>query len=69
MIPKSDSQFVNDMISMDVLFEQIRAWVRTERDLSKKEIIEFMKRIKVKAEYIEMRTKDAGWDYFGGKDQ
>ena len=69
MIPKSNSQFVNDMISMDVLFEQIRAWVRTERDLSKKEIIEFMKRIKVKAEIIELRTKGAGWDYFGGKDQ
>lgn len=66
MIPSSDSLFIKDMIAMDVMFEQIRAWILGyNRELTKKEIIDFMRKIQGKANWIESKTKDAGWTYFG----
>ena len=64
MIPTDDSLFVKDMIAMDVLFEQIRAWVRNGQDLTKKEVITFMRKIQGRANSIESHVKDAGWGYF-----
>lgn len=68
MIIKERSPFYDDMITLDVMFEQIRSWVRY-RDLTKKELIEFMRKIQAKADHIERCTKAAGWDYFGGKEE
>lgn len=66
MIPSSDSLFIKDMIAMDVMFEQIRAWILGyNRELTKKEIIDFMRKIQGKANWIESKTKDSGWAYFG----
>lgn len=67
MIVKECSQLYNDMIELDVIFEQIRAWVRY-RDMTKKELVDMMRRIQSKADQIERRTRSAGWDYFGGKE-
>ena len=59
-----DSQFVDDIISMDVLFEQIRAWVNYGKNLTKKDIIFTMRRIRGYADNIERRTANAGTEYF-----
>lgn len=67
MIVKECSPLYNDMIELDVMFEQIRSWVRY-RDLTKKEVIDMMRKIQSKANHIEYCTKSAGWDYFGGKE-
>lgn len=66
VIYTSDSNFVKDMISLDVYFEQIRAWVRAEKDLTKKEIIEMMRKIQDRANWIEshVRGKESAV-YFG----
>ena len=65
MIYTSDSLFVKDMIALDVYFEQIRAWVRADKDLTKKEIIEMMRKIQGRANWIESHVKDKGLAYFG----
>ena len=64
MIPDSDSEFIKDIISLDVCFEQIRAWALNHKDLKKKEIVEMMRKIQSKADDIEHKTKFAGFDYF-----
>lgn len=61
-----NSPFVNDMITLDVYFEQIRAWVRCNRDLTKKEIITMMRKIEAKADQIERSVKASGYTYFKG---
>ncbi len=58
------SQFTDDIIGMDVVFEQIRAWVSYGKDLTKKDIIFMMRRIRGYAENIERRTANAGTEYF-----
>ncbi len=65
MIYTSDSLFVKDMIQLDVYFEMIRAWVRADKDLTKKEIIEIMRKIQGKANWIESHVRDKGLAYFG----
>ena len=65
MIPSDDSLFVKNIIALDVEFEQIRAWVRNHKDLTKKEIILMMRKIQGQANWIESKTKDAGYSYFG----
>lgn len=65
MIYTSDSLFVKDMIALDVYFEQIRAWVRDNKDLTKKEIIEMMRKIQGMANWIESHVMDKGLAYFG----
>jgi len=65
MIPDRDSQFVNDIIEMDVLFEQLRAWVRYEQDLTKRQIVAKMRVIRGCADRIERETRKAGFSYFG----
>ena len=64
MIPDSGSEFIKDIISLDVCFEQIRAWALNHKDLKKKEIVEMMRKIQSKADDIEHKTKFAGFDYF-----
>lgn len=65
MIPSDDSLFVKNIIALDVEFEQIRAWVLNHKDLTKKEIILMMRKIQGQANWIESKTKDAGYSYFG----
>ena len=59
-----DSDFYNDVIVMDVMFEQLRAWIRYEKWLTKQEIVFMMRRIQNAADGIERETRKAGTAYF-----
>lgn len=63
MIISTDSDFCKDVISLEVSIEQLRALVKY-RDLTKKEIVELLRRIQSKADSMERKTKAAGKAYF-----
>lgn len=63
MIISKDSDFFKDLIDLEVTIEQLWAWVKY-RDLTKKEIVELLRRIQSKADSMERKTKAAGKAYF-----
>lgn len=66
MIPDSDSLFVKNFTELyDFMFNTFRDWIIHGQDLKKKEIIEVMRKIQGRANWIESKTKDAGYSYFG----
>ena len=62
-----DSQLGHDIITLDVPFEQLRAWLRYEKYVTKKELIELVHRIKMTADHIEYQLKKSGFDYMDKK--
>lgn len=66
VIYTSDSMFVKDMILLNLYFERIMSYVRADMDLTKKEIIEMMRKIQDRANWIESHVRDKGSAvYFG----
>lgn len=65
MIPDEDSKFIKDLIELEVHFELIRTWcLNHTMNVTKKEIIDIMRKISSKAESISYMTKGPGYDYF-----
>ena len=64
MIPNEDSEFIEDLLELEVLFNQIRDWTIIGLDLKKSDVCNTMRRICARAGSIECKTKIAGWDYW-----
>ena len=60
---KINSQLGRDIVSLDAPFEQLRAWLRNEKDVTTKDVIEIVRRIRGVADHIEYTLKKAGYEY------
>ena len=60
---KIDSQLGRDIVSLDVPFEQLRSWLKYEKCVTKKDVIELVRRIRCTADHIEYTMKKAGYEY------
>lgn len=60
---KINSQLGQDIVSLDVPFEQLRAWLSYGKCVTKKDVIEIVRRIRGVADHIEYTLKRAGYEY------
>ena len=60
---KINSQLGQDIVSLDVPFEMLRSWLKYEKCVSKKDIIELVRWIRGTADHIEYTLKKAGYEY------